>query len=74
MTILASNQLALLKTIDNHGRNDADAIDNKAMARMQNAIGTTTRLASNETGVAKWKYQNSRTNDPVQAANEIAAP
>ena len=52
-TSRASDQFALLKTIDSHGSNGAVKIDNSAIAKMKKAIGTTRRFANNEIGVTR---------------------
>src|SRR4029450_14092861 len=74
MTSVASVQLALLKTRATHGSNGVVISDRRATARTKNAIGTTTRFASKEIGVTRWKYQRMNGNEPIHAASETAAP
>src|SRR5262245_46926140 len=74
MTSVASVQLALLKTIATHGRSGVVISDRSATARTKNAIGTTTRFASKEIGVTRWKYQRINGNEPIHAASDTDAP
>ena len=48
MTALASDQFALLKTSETPAAIGATMSESKAIAKMKNAIGTTTRFASSE--------------------------
>src|SRR5439155_23701940 len=74
ITNVASAQLALLKTTASQGSNGVERRESSAMARTKNAIGTTTRFASNEIGVTRWKYQRMSGREPVQAASDTDAP
>src|SRR5262245_43601336 len=74
ITSVASVQLALLKTIATHGRSGVAISDKSATARTKNAIGTTTRFASKEIGVIRWKYQRTSGNEPIHAASDTDAP
>src|SRR5436305_15295500 len=74
ITSVASVQLALLKTRATHGRSGVVVSDRSATARTKNAIGTTTRFASKEIGVTRWKYQRISGNEPIHAASETDAP
>src|SRR6516164_8267603 len=68
MTRVASAQLALLKTTATHGSRGVVINDRSATARTKNAMGTTTRFASKDSGVTKWKYQRINGNEPIHAA------
>src|SRR5262245_3426460 len=72
MTSVASVQLALLKIRATHG-SGVVASDRRATARTKDAIGTTTRFASKEIGVTRWKYQRTNGNEPIHAASETDA-
>src|SRR5215813_1265083 len=74
ITSVASVQLALLKTTATHGRSGVVTNDRSATARTKNAIGTTTRFASKDIGVTRWKYQRMSGNEPSHAASETEAP
>src|SRR5215471_11066250 len=75
MTSVASVQLALLKIRASHGNSGVVISERSATARTKNAIGTTTRFASKEIGVTKWKYQRINGNEPIHAASDTdAAP
>src|ERR1700747_1909622 len=74
MTSAASVQLALLKTRAIHGTSGVVISDKSAMARTKNAIGTTTRFASKEIGVIRWKYKRINGNEPIHAASETDTP
>src|ERR1700745_3165338 len=74
MTSVASVQLALLKEIAPHGTSGVVSSERSATARTKNAIGTTTRFASKEIGVTRWKYQRMSGNEPIHAASETEAP
>src|ERR1043166_2905272 len=74
MTSVASIQLALLKTIATHGSSGVDKSERSATAMTKNAIGTTTRFASKEIGVTRWKDQKMSGNEPSHAASETEAP
>src|ERR1700746_3127432 len=74
MTSVASVQLALLKPIATHGTSGVVSSERSATARTKNAIGTTTRFASKEIGVTRWKYQRMSGNEPIHAASETEAP
>ena len=49
----ARKRFALLKIRETQGSNGAETMETSAIARMKNAIGTTTRFANNEIGVTK---------------------
>src|ERR1700748_3977 len=74
MTSVASDQFALLKIRASDGRSGVVINDRSAMARTKNAIGTTTRFASKEIGVTRWKYQRINGNEPIHAASETDTP
>src|SRR5215472_10201247 len=74
MTSVASAQLALLKTTATHGSSGVATSESSATARTKNAIGTTTRFASKDIGVTRWKYQRMSGNEPIHAASETEAP
>src|SRR6201982_3400295 len=57
-----------------HGSTGAERSESSAMARTKNAMGTTTRFASNEIGVTRWKYQRINGSEPAQAASDTDAP
>src|SRR6266478_7437637 len=74
ITSVASAQLALLKTRASHSSSGVERNERSAMARTKNAMGTTTRFASKEIGVTRWKYQRMNGNEPAQAASDTDAP
>src|SRR5262245_60079633 len=74
ITSVTSVQLALLKIRATHGSSGVVISDRRAIARTKNAIGTTTRFASKEIGVTRWKYQRINGNEPIHAASETDAP
>ncbi len=53
ITAVASVQFALLKMSDNPEAIGATTSDSSAIAKMKNAIGTTTRFAKSELGVIR---------------------
>jgi len=53
MTLLASDQFALLKISETVELSGAATIDNNAIAKIKNAAGTTSRLAKTELGVTR---------------------
>src|SRR6266404_5841612 len=53
MTALASDQFALLKMMDVAALTGAATIDNSAIAKIKNAIGTTSRFAHNARDVTR---------------------
>src|SRR6266540_6711581 len=73
ITSVASAQLALIKMTATHGSSGAERSERSAMARTKNAMGTTTRFASNEIGVTRWKYHRINGSEQAQAASDTDA-
>src|ERR1700730_414149 len=74
ITSVASAQLALLKMRASHGSSGVERSERSAMARTKNAMGTTTRFASREIGVTRWKYHRISGSEPAQAARDTLLP
>src|ERR1051326_9278389 len=56
------------------GSSGAERSESSAIARTKNAIGTTTRFASSEIGVTKWKYHRINGSEPAHAARDTEPP